>query len=337
MTQQRRVTIHDVARLAGLSTSSVSRALTGARPVNPEVAERVAEAVRQLGYRPDAVARSLRRQETRTLGLIVADITNPFFPVVVQAVEREARGAGFGLLLVDAQNDAEIEKESVKLLLDKRIDALLISPSHRFLSRAVIDTASAVVPVMQLDRVVDESKGYVRVDQTHAVGQLVDHMVDEGRIHLAFIGSDPSVSTSWERQEAFLRTAPLRDPAAAGRVLVGDFTVQWGRAAARQIRELWPEVNGVVCANDLIAFGALQELTSRGISVPGSIAISGFDDTLIASASQLTSIRQPVAEMAEIAVREAINGAGVDAEPSHTTLIPELVIRNSSSVSHASA
>jgi LacI family transcriptional regulator len=142
--QQKRVTIHDVARLAGLSTSSVSRALTGARQVRPGVTERVEQAARQLGYRPDAVARSLRRQETRTLGLIVADITNPFFPVVVQAVEREAREAGFGLLLVDAQNDAAIEEESVRLLLDKRVDALLIAPSHRFLSRSVIDAAAAV-------------------------------------------------------------------------------------------------------------------------------------------------------------------------------------------------
>jgi LacI family transcriptional regulator len=320
-----------VAKLAGLSTSSVSRALTGARPVQPDIAERVAQAARQLGYRPNAVARSLRRQETKILGLIVADITNPFFPELVQAVERQARDAGYGLLLVDAQNDAEIEKESIKLLLDMRIDVLLISASHRFLSRAVIDAAAELVPVLQLDRVVDEAKGFVRVDQQFAVTQLIDHMVLEGHAHLAFIGSDPSVSTSWERQQAFLSVAPLRDAGAAGRVLVGDFSVDWGREAARKILSLWPEVDGVICANDLIAFGALQEFSASGVSIPNDMAISGFDDTLIGQASQLTSIRQPVAEMGAVVVRYAIELVNSEIEPPHVTLTPELVVRGSTS------
>jgi LacI family transcriptional regulator len=327
---QQRVTIHDVARLAGLSTSSVSRALTGARPVNSDVAERVARAAKQLGYRPNAVARSLRRQETQTVGLVVSDITNPFFPLVVQAVERAAHEASFGLLLADTQNDAAIEEENVKLLLDKRIDALLISPSHRFLSRATISAAAAEIPVIQLDRVADDAISFVRVDQRDAIVQLIDHMVEGGRRHLAFIGSDPSVSTSWERQEAFLAVAPETDPAAAGRVLVGDFTVEWGRSAARRVHELWPEVNGVICANDLIGYGALQAFTGLGVSVPGDVAITGFDDTLIAQASRLTSVRQPVAELAEIAVRTAVHRVGDGENPQFSTLRPELVIRSSS-------
>ncbi|MFQ6330709.1 LacI family DNA-binding transcriptional regulator [Nocardia sp. CWNU-33] len=330
MTLQRRVTIHDVARVAGLSTSSVSRALTGARRVNPDVAARVKEAALLLGYRPDAVGRSLRRQETGTLGLVVPDITNPFFPSLVQAVVERSRGAGFGLLLVDSRNSADLEAESVRLLLDKRIDALLISASHRFLSKATIDMAAQTVPVIQLDRVVDEQKAYVRMDQRAAIELLVDHMVAQNRIHLAFLGSDPSVATSWERQEAFLQIAPDKDPAAAGRILVGDFTVEWGRDAAHKVRRLWPEVNGVICANDLIALGALQEFTAQGLSVPRDILISGFDDTLIAQASGLTSVRQPVDDMAEIAVPDLMAGVRGDDDPLHAVLEPELVIRDSS-------
>lgn len=329
--QQQRVTIHEVARLAGVSTSTVSRALTGARPVTPEVAERVAQAARQLGYRADAVGRSLRRRETRTLGLVVADITNPFFPLVVQAVEHAAREAGFGLLLADAQNDPDIEKDIVGLLLDKRIDALLISPSHRFLSRPVIESAAAAVPVVQLDRVADEAVPFVRVDQAQAVGQLVEHFGQSNRRSLAFLGSDPSVSTSWERQEAFLRCAPELDRSATGRILVGDFSVEWGRQAARQARELWPEVDAIVCANDLIALGALQELAALGVP-QGSVAVSGFDDTLIASATLLTSVRQPVAALASAAVRNAVAGVGGAVEVPSVTLSPELVVRDSTSV-----
>lgn len=327
--RQQRPTLHDVARLAGLSTSTVSRALTGARPVSPDIASRVQTAADQLGYRPDTVARSLRRQETQTLGLVVADITNPFFPLLVQAVEHETRRAGFALLLADAQNDADIEKQSVALLLDKRIDALLISPSHRFLSQAAIDAARRVVPVIQLDRVADESVGYVRVDQAAAVRLLVDHFLSRGRRHLAFIGSETSVSTSWERQQAFLDYAQAHDPAAVVRVLSGDFSVEWGRTAAKRLIEHWPEVDAIMCANDLIALGAQQMLGSLSIDLPRAVAISGFDDTLIASASRLTSVRQPVRELAAAAVTATIEAVGDGREIIAETLPPTLITRES--------
>jgi LacI family transcriptional regulator len=183
---------------------------------------------------------------------------------------------------------------------------------------------------MQFDRVVDESRGFVRVNQETAVAQLIDHMVDQERSHLAFIGSDTSVSTSWERQEAFLRIAPRKDPGATGRVLSGDFTVEWGRRAAQTIHELWPEVNAVICANDLIAFGAMQGFADVGKVAPRDVSISGFDDTLIAQASQLTSVRQPVADMAAIAVRDAIASVGSDSPVPHVTLESALVLRRSS-------
>lgn len=324
-----RATVHDVARLAGLSTSSVSRALSGARPVSPEVAERAWKAAEQLGYRPDAVAQSLRTQATRTLGLVIADIANPFFPLLIQAVEHACRAAGLSLLLADAENDIDVERESVRLLLDKRIDGLLISPSHRFLSQAAIASASRVVPVVQLDRVADERIGFVRVDQAAGVRAIVEHLRSRGREHLGFIGSDASVSTSWERQLAFVESAAELDPLAPVRVLAGDFTVEWGREAALRMVSHWPNVNGIVCANDLIALGARQALLADGRSVPESIAIAGFDDTIIASAGQLTSVRQPLADLAARAVAMCLSAtAGGDALE-QITLSPELVVRAS--------
>lgn len=324
-----RATVHDVARLAGLSASSVSRALTGARPVSPDVAERAWRAAEQLGYRPDAVARSLRTQATGTLGLVVADITNPFFPLLVHAVETECRAAGLSLLLADAQNDAEVERASVELLLDKRIDALLISPSHRFLSQTTIASASKVVSVVQLDRVADESIGFVRVDQESGVRLIVDHLKERGRRHLGFIGSDVSVSTSWERQVAFTQAASDFDSLATVRVLAGDFTVEWGREAALKMLSIWPDVDGIICANDLIALGARQALLAKGVRVPEDVAIAGFDDTIIASAGQLTSVRQPLAELARRGVSICLATAEDAQDSQHVTLSPELVIRGS--------
>jgi LacI family transcriptional regulator len=326
-----RATIHDVARLAGVSIASVSRALTGARKVRPEVAERVRSAAEQLGYQTDQVGRSLRRQETQTIGLVIADITNPFFPALVQAVEGELRDAGLGLLLADAQNDPDIEAQAVRLLLGRRVDALLITPVDRRRSVAAVTAAARAVPLVQLDRFATPDVHYVGMDHEQAITDLLTHLTGTGRARLALIGSDPSMSTSWERQMAFTARAVAIDPLATERVLVGDYSVEWGREAAGRILDRWPEVDAMVCANDLIGVGVLQELHRRGVPVPGRVAVTGFDDTLLAAASEpaLTSVRQPVARMAQRAVEMVRHGTAYGA-PTHISLTAEIILRASS-------
>jgi LacI family transcriptional regulator len=325
------VTVHDVARRAGVSIATVSRALTGARRVTPEIADRVQTAAAELGYRPDTVARSLRRQETRTVGLVIADITNPFFPALVQAVEGAAREADLGVLFADAQNDPAVERDVVDLLLRRRVDALLISPCHRVRSRATLVSACAAVPVVQLDRFASTAAHYVGLDHDGAVVRLLDHLAATGRRCYALIGSDPSISTAWERQVAYIRRVTTHDPAAVDRVLVGEFSLDWGREATAQIMRRWPDVDAVVCANDLIAVGAVQELQRRGIAVPGRVAVTGFDDTLLAVTAEpaLTSVNQPLRRMAEAAVA-LIGQAAVGGPPVRRKLPGELIVRASS-------
>ena len=324
------VTVHDVARRAGVSIATVSRALTGARRVAPEIADRVHTAAAELGYRPDAVARSLRRQETRTIGLVIANITNPFFPALVQAVELAAREAGLGVLFADAQDDPAVEHEVVDLLLRRRIDALLISPCHRVRSRATLVAAAAALPAVQLDRFTSTAAHYVGLDHDGAVVQLLNHLAATGRRHYALVGSDPAISTAWERQVAYVRRVADHDPAAADRVLVGEFSVDWGREAAGQVMRRWPEVDAVLCANDLIAVGVMQELQRRGIAVPGRVAVTGFDDTLLAVTAQpaLTSVDQPLRRMAEEAV--ALTQAAAGGPVVRCRLPGELILRASS-------
>ncbi len=324
------VTVHDVARRAGVSIATVSRALTGARRVAPDIADRVHTAAAELGYRPDAVARSLRRQETRTIGLVIANITNPFFPALVQAVELAARGAGLGVLFADAQDDPAVERDVVDLLLRRRVDALLISPCHRVRSRATLVAAAAAVPAVQLDRFASTAAHYVGLDHDGAVVQLLNHLAATGRRRYALVGSDPAISTAWERQVAYVRRVADRDPAAADRVLVGEFSVDWGREAAEQVMRRWPEVDAVLCANDLIAVGVLQELRRRGIAVPGRVAVTGFDDTLLAVTAEpaLTSVDQPLRRMAEEAV--ALTGQAAVGGPVIRRKLPgELIVRAS--------
>jgi LacI family transcriptional regulator len=139
------------------------------------------------------------------------------------------------------------------------------------------------------------------------------------------------MSTSWEWQTAFTTRAAQIDPLTADLVLLGDYSVEWGRAAAGRILDRWPDVDAMVCANDLIGIGVLQELHRRGVPVPGRVAVTGFDDTLLAAASEpsLTSVRQPVARMAQRAVEIVSQGVANDT-PVHISMTAEIIFRASS-------
>jgi LacI family transcriptional regulator len=331
----RRATIHDVARSAGVSTASVSRALSGARKVGPDVAAKVRDAAKELGYAPDEVGRSLRKRETRTVGLVVADITNPFFPALVQAVAAGLHAAGFGLLLADASDNPQLELDSVRLLLARRVDALLITPClitpcHRQRSRAAVLEASQQVPTVQLDRFASAAADYIGMDHDAAVRDVLDHLAATGRRHPAMIASDPHVSTAWERQNAYLRRSVSIDPTAPERLLVGTFSFDWGRQAAAEALRRWPETDALVCANDLIALGAIEQLGRIGVKVPTDVAVVGFDDTMFAILKEpsLTSVRQPLTQMARAAV-DLVTGSESRERPLREKLAATLQVRDS--------
>ena len=325
-----RATIHDVAKLAGVSTASVSRALSGARPVRADVEARVRRAAQELGYAPDEVGRSLRRRETRTVGLVVADIANPFFSALVQAVAAALRAAGLGLLLADASEDPELELESVRLLLARRVDALIITPCHRQRSRAAVLEASRRIRTVQLDRFASAAADYIGMDHDRAVRDVLQHLSATGRTRPAMIASDPHVSTAWERQSSYLRRSAVVDVKAPGRLLVGTFSFDWGQQAAAELLGRWPETDSIVCANDLIALGAIEWMTRSGVKVPRDVAVVGFDDTIFATLKEpsLTTVRQPLAEMAQAAV-DLVTGGLLHDRPRREKLAATLQVRDS--------
>lgn len=302
MIQRTSVTVHDVARLAGVSTASVSRALSGRRRVSADVAERVRSAADELGYQVNTVGRSLRRQSTETVGLVVADITNLFFPSLTKALEDAFAQQGLGLLLADAGDDVTREREAVARLLARQVDALLITPVSRWQSRRTIDEANLRTTVVQLDRHASNKAHYVGMDNGRAVSDVLAHLTELGRTSPVFIGSDPHISTTWERQRAFSRLAPHGD-----RVLTGDFSLDWGRTATIEALRRWPDADALFCADDLIAVGAAEQLRTMGHPLPGPVAVVGFDDTLLVRlhTPPVSSVRQPLAEMAAAAVELA--------------------------------
>lgn len=327
------VTIKEVATAADVSIATVSRVLSGSDPVSPELADRVHAAAQRLGYRTNRVARALRRQSTQTVGLVVPDITNPFFPAVVQAVEETLREAGFSLLLCDAGNDVAAEAELVRNLFDHRIDGLLISACDQIASRHAVRLAASRLPLVQIDRRALGATAFVGVDQARAMQGVVTHLLAQGCRRFAYITPHPVASTAEERLAEFRRLARPLDPSASERIYTGDFSLAWGQEAAGRIATLRPLPDAVICANDLNAVGAITALRSRGIDVPGDIAVTGFDDTVLALASQpqLTTVRQPLQDLGREAVA-ALRAAITDpAMPTRSVILSaELVVRGSS-------
>jgi LacI family transcriptional regulator len=327
------VTIREVADAAGVSTATVSRALSGVQTVDPELVARVRQSAEALGYRANRVARALRRQSTQTVGLVIPDITHPFFPPVVQAVEKELRRGGLSLLLCDAGNDVDIEAELVRNLFDHQIDGLLISVCDRVASRPAVELAASRVPVLQIGQRAVAGVPCVGVDQADAIARILGHLREQGCQRFAYIGPRQEIAPATERLDEFLaQVAPL-DAGAADRVCLGGSSLSWGHEAAAKLLADKDRPDAIVCATDQIALGALRALNEHRVKVPGDVAVTGFGDTVLASAFDLalTSIRQPLEELGTEAVR-ALNAAIEQhlSQPQSAVLKGELIVRASS-------
>ena len=329
MTQQK-VTIRDVARVAGLSVASVSRALSGVRRVRPEIAQRVTEAADVLGYRPHSVARALSLGSTSTIGLVVPDILSPFFPALAEAIERSLRSAGLSMLLMNSENDPDWERSCLSELIDRRVDGLLISATHRTKSRQAIEDAARLLPLVQVDRFASPHVDRVYTDPVKTVRLSVEHMAAQDFRTFAFVGAKSSASPAMGRRVAFQRVTRTFDPGASARVLTGDFSMDWGYEAAKLIAQRWPEVDAVVCANDLIALGVVQGSVDLGRDVPNDLAVTGCDDTFFSGAARptVTSIAQPVWEIARSGI-DLLHQLPSRRGPVSIQLEPELRVRGS--------
>ncbi|WP_405656253.1 LacI family DNA-binding transcriptional regulator [Streptomyces sp. RK9] len=327
------VTLRDVARASGCSVATVSRVLAGTRPVGPETARRVREAAEALGYRPNQAARALRSRSTGTVGLVLPQITNPFYPALVRELTHALHAEGRAVLFADCDDDPKAEAEYIDDLLSRRVDALLVIPADEHRSRDAVAAAAARVPLVLMDRgcgpgIADS----VAVDNAAGMALVLGHLAATGRRRVCYLGADGTASAAAERRAAYAAGAAVLDPGAPGRLALGGFSVEWGRAAVDLVWDARPDA--LVCANDLIAVGALQRLQQLGADVPGEVAVTGFDDIPMAAlaAPGITTVRQPVAELAAEAT-QLLNRrlAGRSEGPQRAIrLAPELVVRESS-------
>jgi LacI family transcriptional regulator len=322
----------DVAKSAGVSTASVSRALSGARPVRSETFQRVIAAVKELDYKVNPMASALRGKVTRTVGMVVPDIVNPFFPAVVKAVEDALHRSGMSLFLCDSNDSPEVEADRLEALLARSVDGLIISPVDAVKSRAAVAAASKRVPLVQIDRHVNVGSDMVLVDHSRGIQLVLEHLIELGCCSFAFVTTRERSSIANERLQAYVRCVRPIDPKSASRVLAGDLSIAWGKEAGmRLVGGRCPQA--VVCANDLVAVGVLQTFRMQGIRVPEDVAVTGYDDSLFADVVEprLTTVRQPLGVLGQEAVRFIISAIESPSSPRRELrLLPELVVRASS-------
>jgi len=330
----RRPTVKDVAVAAGVSVATVSRALSGARAVRPELRDAVVQAADRLGYRPHSIAQALRRSRTGAIGMVVPKIENPFFPQLVGHADRVLQSHNLSLLLCSSDDDPAIEAKRIAVLAERQIDGLLISPCSQTASATALAEIAERLPVVQLDqRAPGVRTPFVGVDDAGGIAAVTDHLTATGHRRIAFIGADTDNWSGQQRRDGFEAWAATSDPSALSRMALGDFSREFGHTAARDLLSADPEIDALVCANDLLALGALDAATEAGRRVPDQLAVAGFDDINIATVSRpaLTTVRQPVAEMVETAIRILLAAIeGNDGEGASETLLPvELIVRGS--------
>jgi LacI family transcriptional regulator len=323
------VTLRDVAREAGVSTATASRALAGRDGVSPAVRKAVENASRRLDYRPSAAAASLRTRSTGALGMVIPDITNPFFPAMVQGVEHEFARRGLSLVLCDSEERTDVEASRIDILLRQRVDALIVCPVDRELSRPAIERAMRHFRVIQVDtRALDEAD-FVGVDALGVMDQLVDHLRQAGARTAVFVGSRTPMSSVEERLEGFTTACGRHGMVSLPPVPAEEADLSTGHAAVRQLVSGVGLPDAIVCANDLIAFGVLGELREVGARCPEDVLVTGFDDLgPAAELLGLTTIRQPLADIG----REAARLLQFESSAPRTVrLAPNLVVRASTS------
>ncbi|MFL5962005.1 MAG: LacI family DNA-binding transcriptional regulator [Gaiellaceae bacterium] len=327
-----RPTIYDVARLAGVSTATVSRALNGTAQIAPATRAVIDAAVEKLGYRPNPIARSLVTKSTQTIALLLPDIANPFYAELVGGIQRRAHATGHTMLLCTTEGDPEREEEYLTLLHAKQVDGVLVDGLVVAPDR-IAHFVREGLPIVCLDRDVDStSVPLVQVDNQVGARMATEHLLSLNHRRVAHIAGASDLGISDERivgyRDAHDAAGLEPDPAL---LAVGSFSGEGGYEAVRTLLGR-TAFTAVFAANDLSAIGAINALVESGRRVPEDVSVVGFDDIGLArfTTPPLTTIAQPALEIAERAMQLLLElAAGREVPQVRHLLEPKLVVRRS--------
>lgn len=331
-----RPTLEEVAALAGTSRATASRVVNQSPQVSPSARAAVERAINELGYAPNRAARSLVTRRSDSIGLVVAEseeriFGEPFFASLVRGVSDALAGTDMQLVLL--LNRSDQERSRVQRFLSTHVDGVLLVSAHA--EEPLLDQlADGPIPAVLAGRPLrPTSLPYVDVDNVNGAYQAVRHLADRGRTRIATIAGPQDMAVGVDRLEGYRKALDEAAGAYEALAVVGDFSAASGERGAQELLELYPDIDAIFAASDLMAVGALQALERSGRRIPGDVAVVGFDDSVVATTTRprLTSVHQPISDMGRqmiLRLREALDGPSL--VPSATVLPTDLVLRDSS-------
>ncbi len=324
----------DVAKLAGVSQAAVSRVFTPGASVSEETRSKVMAAVKQLGYRPNVIARSLVQNSTNIIGLVVKRFTNPFYAHMIQEFTRALQEQGYWTLVFNISEKQELE-EALPMALQYRVDGLIIT-SATLSSKLADECARSGTPVVSFNRYATDGHSHMVCCDNFEGGRMVaDALLDAGHKRIAFIAGEESSSTNRDREMGFVKRLEERGHGLDLRESAGDYDYEMGYAAAERLLLLADNSrpDAIFCANDLIAMGALDLARCKlGIKIPEELSIIGFDDIPAAGwpSYQLTTIRQPFGTLVDTTIQVLMDAIHEpDSEIIKKVITPTLIWRES--------
>jgi DNA-binding LacI/PurR family transcriptional regulator len=322
-------TILDVARRAGVSKSLVSMVTRGEGGVSEEKRRAILDAIDELDYRPNAMARGLVQRQTRILGVMISDLQNPFFGAVISGIQERAEERGFRVLITTGDRTPSVEESAMENLLELRVDGLILA-SPRVGDEAIAH-AGRSVPVVVLNRDTnDDSSDSVTNDNIAGARLAVEHLISFGHRRIAFIEGGVG-SGARIRREGYLRA--MRDFGLEEEIVTveGRHTEEGGHQGAMELLKMRVLPTAVFASNDLCAIGAMTAFEEAGLSIPDDLSLVGYDNNRMAALRHisLTTIDQPGGDMGRSAVERLLERIdGNRTEPSHDVVSPSLVVRS---------
>ncbi|HEY4048736.1 MAG TPA: LacI family DNA-binding transcriptional regulator [Acidobacteriaceae bacterium] len=329
-------TMRDVARLAEVSVATVSAVANGTAVVSQKRAERVRKAMEALDYHADQIARSLKTGRTRVVGIILPDVTNPFFPEVIVGAEEIARAAGYSVILCNANEDPEQEQQQLNILFSHRVDGVLIACSDPAISFDRLMRRR--FPIVCFDRIPPGFRGDTVTTDNFAGGyEATRHLIALGHKRIAVLVGRPGLSTHSRRLEGFRQAmSEARLPVPDERCLIGGMRPEMGYDTGRQLLKLPMPPTAIFCTNNKLFLGLVRAVNQAGIRCPEEVSLVGYDDLAWTENfhPRLTTVAQPTRDLGRRAMRLLLeriesNMRELPGEPREVILKPELRIRES--------
>ncbi|MBS4538844.1 LacI family DNA-binding transcriptional regulator [Clostridium sp. D2Q-11] len=327
-------TIKDIAKFSGVSTATVSKVLNNKdEKISERTRQKVLEVSKKYNYSLNRVASSMVTRKTKTIGLILPDISNPFFPEMARGVEDKSNELDYNIIICNTDDDIKKEKKYIKTLLEKMVDGIIIVPSAG--GESASNFSKLNLPIVIVDRDVDSSKikGKVLVNNFKGAYEGTKYLIDKGYKKIAFISGNLSNTNALERFKGYKKALKDKNIGYDEKYFYeGEFRKEWGKKAIDKMINSGLDFDCIFSSDDMIAIGAMKELKNRGYNIPKDIGVLGFDDIYMAKLMEpeLSSIKQPMYEMGHAAADMIINIINdIELKEKEITFKTELQIRES--------